>query len=233
MERDQWNSIGMCGTVSSYMDKNKSIWTGTKAVNDTVAELNAKIAAIEKKAREQQTPTTGATDEKTQVRGDFEDKILEIADQLSSLAAKNKDMNLAAQVELTLSALDKLGDDELEETGKRVSALATAKLAALADYDIDQADVTELDALAAKFATVKNAPRTAIAGRAGHTNTMPDAIRDTKSLLRNQLDKQMTKFKKSHPEFYAGYRSARVIVDRGGSGGGAPSSPTPPPQPPK
>ena len=45
----------------------------------------------------------------------------------------------------------------------------------------------------------------------------------------DRLDKQMTKFKKSHPEFYAGYRSARVIVDRGGSGGGAPTPPTPPP----
>ena len=44
-------------------------------------------------------------------------------------------------------------------------------------------------------------------------------------VLRNRLDKQMTKFRKTNPEFYAGYRSARVIVDRGGSGGAVQPSP--------
>jgi hypothetical protein len=28
------------------------------------------------------------------------------------------------------------------------------------------------------------------------------------------LDKQMTKFKKTNPEFYAGYQAARMIVSR-------------------
>ncbi len=58
---------------------------------------------------------------------------------------------------------------------------------------------------------------------------MPDELSGLTSVLRNRLDKQMTKFKKSHSEFYAGYRSARVIVDRGGSGGPDKPSPTPPP----
>ncbi len=49
-------------------------------------------------------------------------------------------------------------------------------------------------------------------------------ITDNTSLLRNRLDKQMTKYKKLKPEFYAGYRSPRVIVDRGGA-----QRPTPPP----
>jgi hypothetical protein len=42
----------------------------------------------------------------------------------------------------------------------------------------------------------------------------------------------MTKFKKSNPEFYAGYRTARVIVDRGDSGPTQPAL-TPPPAPPQ
>jgi hypothetical protein len=74
--------------------------------------------------------------DKGQVRTSFEEKILEMADQLSALAEKNKNANLAAQVECTLLSLDKLADDDLEETGKRVSALATANLAVLADYNV-------------------------------------------------------------------------------------------------
>jgi hypothetical protein len=198
--------------------------------------VEAGIGAIAESIRKQHAPTSGAAEEKGQVRLSFEEKTLEVADQLAALAEVKKDPNLAAQVEFTLSSLDKLPDDDLEETGQRVSALATAHLAALADYGVTQADVTELDELTAKFHGVKSGPRMAIAGRAGQTHTLPDLISHTTSILRNRLDKQMTKFRKSHPEFYAGYRSARVIVDRGGTGGPEQppaTPPTPPSAPPQ
>lgn len=221
----------MGNTVSAYMDRNKSLWGGVKAMSDTVADVNAALGRIAEKIRKQRAPTAGAAVDKGQVRLSFEEKILEVADQLSALAEKNKNANLAAQVEMTPSSLDKLADDDLEETGKRVSGLATANLAVLADYGITQADIAALDSVMTQFHNVKSAPRTAIAGRAGETGTLPDELGALTSLLRNRLDKQMTKFKKSQPEFYAGYRSVRVIVDRGGSGGPAPPAPAPPAPP--
>jgi hypothetical protein len=217
MNRDQFNRNEMCNTVAVYMEKNKSIWGGVKAMNDTVDDVNTCRKRIAGKIRKQQEPITGAADEKAQVRLSFEEKILELADQLSALAEVKQDSALAAQVEWTLSSLDKLADDQLEATGKSISALTLANLTELADYDITQADVDELDQWTARFGAVKNAPRTAIAGRAGETHTMPDEQANLTSILRNRLDKQMTKFRKSNPEFYAGSRSARVIVDRGGS----------------
>ena len=149
MNRDQFNRIEMFNTVSAYLNRNKPLWTGIKAVADAVAELDTGNAALADKLRKQQTPISGAADEKEQVRLEFEEKLLEIADQLAALAAKNRDANLAAQVELSLSALDKLAAEDLEETGRRVGALAAANLAALADYDVKQTDVTALDTLRA------------------------------------------------------------------------------------
>jgi hypothetical protein len=162
-----------------------------------------------------------------QLRHDFEEEIFRIASQLSALAAKNNDLILGAQVELTLAQMDKMEDDELEETGTRIAGLATANLAALADYAIPAADVTNLTDLTKQFHGQKTAPRTAIAGRAGQTRTLPPAIKSITSILRNRLDKQMVMFKKSNPEFYAGYLAARVIVDRGGSGGSTLKPPAP------
>lgn len=235
MNRDQLNNTGMFNTVSSYMTRNNSIWGGIPATTATMLEVNTNISQISDKLRKQQAPISGATGDKNEVRSDFEDQILIIADQLSSLAAKNNDQTLGAKVDWNVSALDKLNDDELEATGQSVSALGTANLAALANYGIVAADLTALDALVTKFHGVKTDPRALIAGRKGETDTIPDLIRATKSLLRNQLDKQMTRFKKSHPEFFAGYRAARVIVDRGGSGGNSSPAPapTPPPAPPQ
>ena len=232
MDRDFTNRTDMQNTVAAYMAANNSIWNILPAMNVTVGELSDNNAAIADKIGKQSAPITGAADEKTQVRTGFEEKILEIADQLSALAALNNDPNLAAQVELTLSGLDKLDVDILEETGKRISTLANAHIAALADYGITAADVTALDNLTTQFHGVKNAPRTAIAGRKGETVTLPGLGSKNTSLLRNRLDKQMTKFKKSHPEFYAGYRTARVIVDRGGGNATPPTPPAPPVTPP-
>ena len=231
MNRDQINRTGMYSTVSAYMNTNQTTWNSVKAIGDTVDDLNSGIADINSSAGRQQTPTTGAAGAKAQVRHDYEEQILVIASQLAALAAVNSNANLAAQVELTLSALDKLSDDELEETGTRVAGLATANLAALADYGIVQADVTALTAFTTQFHGAKTAPRAAVVDRASQTATLPDKIAGVTSLLRNRLDKLMTKFKKSNPEFYAGYLSARVIVDRGGSAS-APPAPTPaPPKP--
>ncbi len=116
-----------------------------------------------------------------------------MADQLAALAETNGDPNLAGQVELTLSALDKLADDDLEETGTRIANLATASLAALAGYGIAQADIDSLESLTTQFHNVKTAPREAVASRSGETDTLLDKISNVTSILRNRLDKLMTR----------------------------------------
>jgi len=206
---------GMGATVAAYMNKNNTIWAGNKAVADTMTAVNAALGTVGDKAQIQETPIVGEEMQKVLVRHDYEDEIMRIAGQLCSLASKNNDSSLAAQTELTLAQLDKMSADVLEATGSRISALATANLPALADYGITAADVTALDALTTQFHAAKTAPRKAIATRAGQTKTLPPAVKTVVSLLRNHLDKQMLMFKKSNPEFYAGYQSARVIVNRG------------------
>jgi hypothetical protein len=220
----------MGATVAAYMNKNLTIWTGNKAVTDTVAGLNAALGKAGDKAQQQEAPIVGEEEKKVLVRHDYEDEIMRIAGQLCSLADKIGDTNLGAQTELTLAQLDKLSVDILEATGKRISGLATANLAALVDYNITQADITALDGLTDQFHGVKTAPRKAIVTRAGQTKTLPPAVKSVTSLLRNHLDKQILMFKKSNPEFYAGYASARVIMDRGSRKG---SSPAPAPAPAK
>jgi hypothetical protein len=53
-------------------------------------------------------------------------------------------------------------------------------------------------------------------------------IANVRSIFRNEIDKMMTPYKKSNPDFYNGYFAARVIVNRAASHA-APKKPTPPP----
>lgn len=233
MKRNLLNRTDMAATVAAYLNKNQTLWNGCKAVADTVTALNDALGTVDTKAQQQTTPIVGEEEKKVLVRHEYEEEIARIAGQLCSLATKNNDLNLAAQTELTLPQLDKMSADVLEATGKRVSGLATTNLTGLADYNITQTDVTALDGLTTEFHGVKTAPRTAIAKRAGQTKTLPPAVKSVTSLLRNRLDKEMLMFKKSNPEFYAGYVSARVILDRGGRKSAPPPMPPPPNAPPK
>ena len=221
----------MFDTVSAYMDGNKAIWSSNKSVADTVNDLNAAIAIVDDKSGKQAAPTAGATDDKDQTREAYEDKILEVGDQVAAMAAKNHDVVLGAQVNFTRAGVQKMASDELEKTGNRVSAAAAANMAALAEYDILPADVTELDGLTAKFNEVKTGPRAVVVKRAGETKTLPEAINNVTGILRDRLDRQMTKFRKTQPEFYAGYQSARVVVNRSGKAATPPAPPTPPAAP--
>ena len=227
MNRDQFNRSEMFNTVAATMQTNNAQWGGVPAIVQTVTELNQNIQLMGQKMMRQQTPTTGAAEQKAQVRLDFEEKILEFADQIHALASANHDMNLAGQSDLTLSALDKMPDDALEETGQLIADLTVANQAALEDYGLLGDDLTDLNTLKTQFHNVKTTPRTAVTTRAAETNTLPELLTATTSLLRNRLDKQMRKFKKGNPVFYQAYLSARVIVDKG-----APPAPAKNPAPP-
>ena len=175
------------------------------------------------------SPTSGVTGDKAQARADLEEKTLEIADQLSALAVKNGDNDLAAKVEMTKSSLDKMQDNALDQTAERVAGLATTNIAALADFDVTAADVTELNAARTAFAGMKTSTREAAVGRKTQTESLPQLFANVRSIFRNEIDKMVTKKKKNNPDFYAGYFSARIIVNRAATH--AAPAPSAPPHP--
>jgi hypothetical protein len=234
MTQDQDNIRTMFRTTIAVLDTNNGVWSGTTAFADAVTRAKSGVQTIDDSANSQQTPTTGVTADKAQARSDLEEKTLELADQLSALAAKNVDNDLGAQVEMTKSSLDKMQDTDLEQTAERVANLANANIAALATYGVTAADVTALNALCTAFAGMKTAPREKAADRKAQTASLPQLIANVRSIFRNEIDKMMTPFKKSNSDFYNGYFAARVIVNRAATHSPpktrAPSaSPVPPP----
>lgn len=217
MNRYQLNAIEMATTVAAYMAKeeNSAIWQSNVPITETLAEVDGDLEAIAALATKQDKPIVGPAADKAEARFDFENQIVMVSGQIAALAAKNKDATLEEQADLTMAELGKMAADALEATGTRISGLATANLAALAPYGITQADITLLDQLQATFSAFKSKPREAVVERKKETDLIPPLVSNLLSTLRRQLDRQMLRFKTSHPEFYQGYLAARVIVDRG------------------
>lgn len=218
----------MFETTLTFLDKNGTIWNGKPAFLDAVTRARDGTTQIRGRTGQQQSPTEGVTGEKAQVRDDLEEKLLVIADLIAAFAAKTANPELAAQVQMTKSSLDGLPDSGLVQTAKRVTEAAEANMAPLAAYGVTPTTNDELKAAADLFANKKESPREAIIGRKIETLSLPTAIRAVRSIFRNELDKLMTAFKKPEPDFYKGYFTARIIIDRAAT---IPKKEEPPPPP--
>jgi hypothetical protein len=120
------------------------------------------------------------------------------------------------------------GNSDLTISCKRPSAFPRQRRQTWRRWRPTAADVTALDAARSTFDTLRNARRTAISEQKGTTMTLPEIIRTARSISRNQIDKLVTKYRKSNPEFYRGYFAVRTIVDRRG-GQSTPVTPGPTP----
>lgn len=215
MNRAQYNRKEMFNTTLSYMTNHNGVWAEVPAIVQAMNEFSANITLIGDKIMKQEMPIAGEAMQKQNARDALEGEMLNIASQIFALGAATHNMELAMQVDLSLSQLDNMTDDGLEERCVLIEGLMGANLAALADYGLVADDLTALGALRTAFHNFKSAPRTAAAERKSQTTTLPQLLRDTTSLLRLRLDKLVLRYRTSDPVFYAGYLAARVIVDKG------------------
>lgn len=213
MTQEQDNTTTMFETTNGVLDTNAAHWQPIPAFADAVARAETGTVAIREKSGDQ--VPTGDVDVKAAAKLDLEEKTLVIADQLAALAAKTQDHNLAAKVDLNKSQLDRMPDSDLLVAARGVAEAAAANSAALAaDYLITAAMLSDLGTAITKFDGLKTAPRDAIVNRKVATLSLPEAVAFVRGIYRNELDKMMTRFKKTAPDFFLAYTAARVIVDR-------------------
>jgi hypothetical protein len=211
MTQEQDNMTKMFEATNSALDGGKEFWEDIPAIADAVSRAETGTTAIREKAGDQ--APTGDTDAKAATKMALEEQMLHVADQLSALAAKTGDYLLAAKVDIMKSTADRLPDSDLLVFAKGVAKAAADNAAVLAtDYKIPAAELTALDALIAKFEGMKTAPRDATVLRRVATLSLPEAIVFVRGIYRNELDKMMTRFKKTQPDFYKAYFAARVVV---------------------
>jgi vacuolar-type H+-ATPase subunit I/STV1 len=229
MEQPQDDITTMFETTLAFLEKFKNIWKNRPAFLRAVTSAQAGTAEIRGRSGKQQAPTEGVTGDKEQVRDALEEKLSVVADALAALADETKNAELAAKVELNRSVIDRLSASDLNLAAKRVLEATAENLAALADYGITATEQTDLAGAAELFANKKEKPREAIVGRRVETLSLPEAIDTVRSIFRNRIDKMMTGFKRTEPDFYKGYVASRVIVNHAAT---IPKKPAPPPTPP-
>lgn len=216
METEQRNRVTMFKTVSTYLGDRNSVWSGMAPLQAALTEFNDKIAAIDIAAQKQQAPV-GSTQDKAAARDALEDVLFLTCEALGVLGYKGNDHNLSALTAMRPSTLQRLDDEALSNRATSVLAEATARKTELAGMQVTEANIDELNDALQTFNASKASPRMATAVRMVQTESLPVLIREASAILRNEIDRMVSLFRRSNPEFVAGYRGARVIVDRAAS----------------
>ena len=214
METKQINRITMFKTVSLYLGQNNSVWSSMPQMVTAVEEFENTLTAIDEAAQKQDIPTSGITGDKSATRDALEDVLFLTSEALGVLGHTTEDRTLSALVKLSASALEQMSAEELSTRAQNVLAEATARATDLARMNVTQANIQELDQTLQAFNAAREEPRTATVARAVHRETLGTLSRQAASLLRNQIDPLVNLFRRTNPDFVAGYRGARVTVDR-------------------
>jgi hypothetical protein len=227
MQVKQTNRIRMFKAVEAVLDQNNSVWNGMAPFATAVNEYKQKVAATEVVAQKQETPITGATDERLAARSALEDVLFLTAEALGVLAHRAGDTDLMALTDVTPSTLHNLNDVALTNRATAIQAATVSRTTELATLQVTPENLSELTEALADFNVSKSSPRVATANRSAQTSSLPESLNDVNDILRNQLDRLVNLFRRSDPEFVASYRAARVIVDRAATHQTKPPVPAP------
>ena len=232
MDTRDTNRVNMFKTTADYLDRWTSVWSSMAPFTAATGRLKANIAAIDTASGKQQTPS-GAASDKEAARTTLEDAAFLMTQALSVLSHTSNNHALKARTNASRSDWDRLVDQELSNRAASVLADANTHKTELAAYNVTQTKIDDLSQAIDRFIGVRTSPRTAVAERMAQTESIPMLVRDTNTILLNEIDPMVNLFQPTHGEFVSGYRAARVIVDRAATHTTAPNpgATTPPANP--
>lgn len=212
MTDKQENRLNMYDVVIAYMNANIAIWTGNVAITTIMSTLTTLVAEARTIGTGQQDTTKGATTDKANAKSTLATILSEILGPPKAYAKSTNNQTLFSRLNFTYSGIYYLRDEQVPIT---VQAIITTlnTLTANPASGVLPADVTTVQTLLANYVAASDVPRTIEVGTSTFTKLLEPKQQEIDTLLRDQLDNQMLRYRTSHPQFYLGYQGARVIID--------------------
>jgi hypothetical protein len=230
MKTNLRNDVDMLKTVNAYLADHNAIWGSMAPLAAAVAILNTGLAAINATAQDQETPT-GDTLDKAAARDALEEVLFLMCQALSVLAHNASDNDLVVLTDVTPTTLDRMDGEALSNRAARVLDAANARQTELTTLHVTPANILELESALQNFNSIKATPRTRAAARKAQTASLASQTRDLKKHVRHTIDPMVNLFRRTNPDFVAGYRAARVIINRVATHSAKPSGATTPTAP--
>jgi hypothetical protein len=221
MDIRQTNKSNMYRSVVTVATNHTDLTKSVAAFGRQVTALQTTLYTIDALAQAQEASTKGITLDKTRIADILVNATLAVAGAVAAWASENNNEEVRVKMTFTPSSLKGGLDRQIPTTAKLVADEA-------AKHDLTEfgAGPLALEAFNAKitaYHAIMNAPREAVVATSGLTTALEQQFALGDKILKERLDKLMEQFRESQPQFFAEYRGARTIVDRGGSQQGTPA----------
>jgi len=216
MQRIEENKLEMFNSVAAVLNKYNTAVATLPALAEAKTEFANLITDIIKTDKGYGTATVGKVSAKNSVENQLIDAVISLKGALASFARKTKNTELALLVKFTKTDLQRLGDIDLQNKVSTILEIAEANKTALANYNVDDAEISELAGKAAAFITATATKQTSYSGKTGARVSLTDLFDEADEVLKVDLDNLMIRMKKNYSDFYNECQAARVIKNLGG-----------------
>lgn len=205
--------LNMYDAVAAVCAGNATTVATINAFKTALDEFKDKIITIKEVAQQKDMAITGAAAAKKARKQDLSRIASAVAGAIYAYAAATANDTLKPEVKFTRNDLLRTKDALLAPRCQNIHDLGAANVAALADYGITAAKLTELQTAIDAFAEAAPKPRAAISTRAAKTATLPQLFNAADAILIDRMDTFIGLFAETNPDFVATYQSARKIID--------------------
>lgn len=213
MTNELINRYQMLLSTQNYLNSNNATWSAIPIINSFKTNLDDLVLSIKEKMKATGDSTKGLTASKNELKEQIAVKTAILSGALSAYATVSDNPELLQNGYFSKSEIAKLRDAELPERISYLTGLLSPHLADLADYGVTEAQVTDLTTSTDDFREMIGQPRLKQSQANLAKKAIEELVSNAGDILNSQLDKVMLQFQFSNPEFYDGYKKARVIVD--------------------
>lgn len=214
----QESKLNMYSKVSDACRSYENVYLHVSPIMKVIiGQLDDIIVAINQTAQQQAgTITQGFTVEKNITINLLAEHCMKIVNVLYVYAFRNNDRQLLSKMSINKYMLYSKHDNEILRMAKNIALELENLLPMLSEYGLDpHADLTMLNKIIAGFESLINKPQITVSERKIHTTNLKQLFVEADSLLYDQLDKLVSLFKASAPDFYNLYKTARNVIHTG------------------
>jgi len=214
MNDRQESKLNMFQKVLDTCREHKQVYAGFPAFADSVGQLEGAVSAIRQGAQQQAgTTTQGYTAKKSVALDRLAQQSLKVADVIYVYAFRNNNQPLLRKVSVNKSSFYRGHDNDALTLAKNIAVEALSHISELTDYGIDSVELLALQEAIAGFESLISKPQTVTGEHKLYTGNLKQLFAEADSILYDQLDKLVTLFKVSAPDFYTLYKNARNVID--------------------
>lgn len=215
MTTDQTNIVTMFRTATDFCDDNATATASITAFAPLVTQVKNKILFIDQFDQIASGSTKGVTLDANAIRKTLEQIAFKVASAVSSYASANNLNELKASVDFTASDFKRFKKDVLDDKAQTVHDAANALPAAIFGYGISATDISDLATAILLWRAAMPSSRQAKINIKDANRQIKQQIKQTTTLLDDQLDPLASTLKLSNAEFHNKYFDSREIIDLG------------------